>query len=520
MPRSVAAAAARLRLLALRIPAGWRSALVRLALVWALLVAVFWREWTAMADQWWNVSTYNHILLIPAIVAWLVYERLHLLLQLDPRAWSPGPAAAAGAAFLWMLGDFSGLDTARQLGAVLVLVAATLTLLGPRVAAGLAFPLGYMLLLVPFGDELVAPLQMITAAITIGLVRLSGVPAAVDGVFINTPVGLFEVAEACSGVKFLIAMIAFGILVAGLGFRSWWRRAAFMLVCLIVPVLANGMRAWATVFAAQSVGAETAAGFDHIVYGWIFFALVIAFVLAISWRFFDRSASDPAFDVEWIKASPLIGRLARLTMPANAALAALGAVVLVAQLWGDAANRLAAPLPARIDLPAVPGWRRVDYAPTVPWEPRADGAGHRLLGSYADGTGNSVEVFLAVYSGQGEGREAGGFGQGALPSDKQWDWLSPGASFADGRSDRLLAHGKVGRLAATWYRTGDLLTGSNARLKLANMRDRLLLRARPTAMLIVSAEERRGKPARPAVEAFVRAVGPLGSWMDRTAQVR
>ena len=351
MPRSVAAAAARLRLLALRIPAGWRSALVRLALVWALLVAVFWREWTAMADQWWNVSTYNHILLIPAIVAWLVYERLHLLLQLDPRAWSPGPAAAAGAAFLWMLGDFSGLDTARQLGAVLVLVAATLTLLGPGVAAGLAFPLGYMLLLVPFGDELVAPLQMITAAITIGLVRLSGVPAAIDGVFINTPVGLFEVAEACSGVKFLIAMIAFGILVAGLGFRSWWRRAAFMLVCLIVPVLANGMRAWATVFAAQSVGAETAAGFDHIVYGWIFFALVIAFVLAISWRFFDRSASDPAFDVEWIKASPLIGCLARLTMPANAALAALGAVVLVAQLWGDAANRLAAPLPARIDLP-------------------------------------------------------------------------------------------------------------------------------------------------------------------------
>jgi len=86
-----------------------------------------------------------------------------------------------------------------------------------------------MLFLVPFGDELVPTLQMITADLTIALVHLSGIPAVIDGVFIDTPIGLFEVAEACSGVKFLVAMVALGSLAAHVCFASWWRRAVLRL---------------------------------------------------------------------------------------------------------------------------------------------------------------------------------------------------------------------------------------------------------------------------------------------------
>ena len=75
------------------------------------------------------------------------------------------------------------------------------------------------------------------------------------------------------------------------------------------------------------------------------------------------------------------------------------------------------------------------------------------------------------------------------------------------------------RLTITWYRTGDLVTGSNSRLKLANMADRLLMRARPTATLILSAEERPARPAREAVEAFLATSGPPAEWMDRIARL-
>ena len=225
-----------------------------------------------------------------------------------------------------------------------MLQGAFLALMGPRAVLGLLFPLAYMLFLVPMGDELVPLLQTITAKITIALTHWSGIPADIDGVFIDTPVGLFEVAEACSGVKFLIAMIAFGLLVGNVCFVGWKRRAAFMAVCVAVPVVANGVRAWGTIFAAQYVGVEAAAGFDHIVYGWIFFAIVIALVLALAWRFFDRPLDDPGVDAGAINASPLLDRLAGLrigTAPALIVLAALAlAITLVdldsrldAELW-------------------------------------------------------------------------------------------------------------------------------------------------------------------------------------------
>ncbi|HUD27554.1 MAG TPA: exosortase A [Novosphingobium sp.] len=498
----------------------WRPALVRLGIAWAALFVVFFADWAAMARQWWDISTYNHILLVPPIVGWLVWQRWEQLQRLTPRAWWPGLVLLAGAAFLWLLGAISGLDLARQAGAVAMLGACVPLLLGVRVATGLLFPLCYLAFLIPLGEELVKPLQMVTAEITIALTHLSGIPARIDGVFIDTPAGLFEVAEACSGVKFLIAMLAFGVLAANVCFLRTTRRAAMLAACVVVPILANGVRAWGTIYAAQIFGVEAAAGFDHIVYGWFFFAIVLALVIAGAWRFFDRPINAPMIDADAIARATWLDRLDARALSGGAALAG-GAIVLVAAWgWVSVAERLQAPMPARIDLPAVPGWSRVDYVPSIWWEPRAEGADHRLLGRYRDARGHEVDVFVALYASQGEGREAGGFGQGALMPDSPWAWQSAGPATGSGASERLLGNGKVERVAVTWYRTGDLLSGSNARLKLAVIRDHLLLRARPTATLVLSAEDRPRGTAQQSIAAFATSTGRLDSWVDRVIQVR
>jgi exosortase A len=263
-----------------------------------------------MTRQWWNSSTCNHILLIPPILAWLVRLRWPELRKLQPQAWWPGLAWLGVGLLTWGLGRAAGVNLVAQLGAVAIVQSAIATVLGPRIVFGLLFPLAYMVFLVPFGDEIVPPLQAITAKMAVALTQASGVPASISGVFIDTPVGRFEVAEACSGVKFLVAMIALGTLVAHLCFRSRKRRAVFMAACAIVPVLANGVRAWGTIYVAQSRGVEFAAGFDHIVYGWFFFAFVMITLLAISWRYFDRAANDDFIDAEALVASPRLTRLA------------------------------------------------------------------------------------------------------------------------------------------------------------------------------------------------------------------
>ena len=243
----------------------------------------------------------------------------------------------------------------------------------------------------------------------------------------------------------------------------------------------------------------------------------------MAWRFFDRAIDDPFIDGARLQAMALPGWLAGRRESVLGVCGGILVLLLLTLAWGGMAGRLSATMPKQIFLPQVPGWERVDYHPAVWWEPRAHGAVHRLLGSYRDGQGRRVDVFFALYPNQNEGHEAGGFGQGALMPQSPWAWIKDGASVQGARSERLLAQGQppgpVERLALTWYRTDGLLTGSNSELKLATMKNRLLLQEDATMLLIVSAEERHGQPAQQAVDAFLSATGPVGEWMDHIADL-
>ena len=282
---------------------------VLLALGWAGLFAVTLREWSAMAHQWWNIDTYSHILLILPILAWLVWIRRDEVARVEARGWWPG--------FLWCLlglaicfvGRSADINLIAQLGVIVAFQGATFGILGLRVGLILAFPLAYMFFLVPFGDEIIPPLQYVTAEMATALTRFSGVETVADGIHIDTPAGLFIVAEECSGVKFLVAMVALGVLVAYSCFASWKRRMLFLLACVIVPIVANGIRAWATIFIAQYVGAEAAGSFDHIVYGWFFFGIVIALVLGVAWRWFEREPEEAGWNAQQVSALPMLQRL-------------------------------------------------------------------------------------------------------------------------------------------------------------------------------------------------------------------
>lgn len=317
------------------LPAPWRTPLASLGAAVFVLIAVTAQSWGAMLHQWWNIDTYNHLLFVPFIAAWLAALKEEELAALTPQAFWPGLSLVAAALGLWGAGEASGINLLAQAGAVAAVQAAVLTVLGVRVSLLLALPLAFASFMVPFGDEIIAPLQTITAEIAIALTHLSGVPARIEGIHIYTPAGLFIVAEACSGVKFLIAMVTLAVLVCFTRFTHWRRRAVFLAACIIVPILANGVRAWATIYVAQFIGAERASGFDHIVYGWIFFAIVVVAMLGGAWRFFDREPEDYGWRAETIASWPSVARAEALRFaPTSAALAiiALAGVAALAAL--------------------------------------------------------------------------------------------------------------------------------------------------------------------------------------------
>lgn len=305
----------------------WTLALARLALASGAVGALTFADWREMAHQWWDIDTYGHILLIPFVLAWLVWLRRAELARIAPAGWWPGLVWTLAGLALWFAGRAGEINLVAQGGAVIAMQGAAMAMLGLRAALVLAFPLAYALFLVPFGDEIVPPLQDLTARMTVGLTHLSGVPATIDGYFIDTPAGRFVVAEECSGVKFLIAMIALSTLAAGTAFESWRRRALFVAGAALVSVLANGVRAWGTIYVAQHVGIERAGGFDHIVYGWVFFALVIAAVLAAGWRWFEREPGEAGWSAAEVGEMSAV-RLERLRVAPELAMAAIGAAAI------------------------------------------------------------------------------------------------------------------------------------------------------------------------------------------------
>ena len=98
---------------------------------------------------------------------------------------------------------------------------------------------------------------------------------------IEIPEGPFEIAEACAGLRFLIASIVFGCFFAVVMYRSPLRRTLFILMSIFVPIFANGLRALGIIVLAHLEGNASAVAADHVLYGWLFFTLVIMILIGI-----------------------------------------------------------------------------------------------------------------------------------------------------------------------------------------------------------------------------------------------
>ncbi|HEY0327002.1 MAG TPA: exosortase A [Allosphingosinicella sp.] len=485
------------------VPSAWRQQLAGLAAAVAAILLIFAGDAADMADIWWNSSTYNHCLLIPPLIAWLIWQRRPEFLRLTPRIWLPGLALVAFGAVAWLLGHAASLGFARHAGLVIMLQGAVVTLLGKAVVRGLLFPLGYAVFLIPFGDEAVPAMQTVTAEIAMALLDMAGMPAHLEGVFITTAAGYFEVAEACAGVKFLIAMVALGALVANVCFRSWKRRALFMAAAIVVPVLANGVRAFATIYIADSAGVAFAASFDHVVYGGIFFALVIALILGAAWPFFDRRVGELWFDPARLQPEQVAADPPRRLWRAAAIVAAVACAPL---LWASAIAESGQDQVTAVQMPEVAGWTRVP-ATGRPWRPTFVGADHLDVARYRDGEGREVDLAIALFARQEEGRELLGYGQGA--AGPGWAWTSDAPAPPNGRAERIVSHGEV-REVVSFYRVGDILTGDMLGAKLEMIKVRLVGGPQRAAAILVSAPAATtGASPRPAIDRFLAALGPL-----------
>ena len=292
------------------------------------------------------------------------------------------------ASALWLAAALLDVLEAEQLSVVLLFEILLLAMLGWRVFHALLAPLLFLFFLVPFGAFLVPLLQTFTAAFTVQGLELLGIPVFADGFIIQIPAGTFEVAEACAGLRFLIASIVFGCFFATVVYRSRWRRTAFIALSIVLPIVANGFRALGLVLLGHLMGDAASAMADHILYGWLFFTIVTLVLIAIGISFKeDIRPSQP-------RPTP-VGATARRSQLGPVMAVGLAARALRTRLSLLGGARFSGTDCATAEGFAVPpkdgAWRR-EPVTRGDWLPKADNAersdDRRLSQGAGDGYGN------------------------------------------------------------------------------------------------------------------------------------
>ncbi len=376
----------------------WRRAGLFFALTTALHFVLYFEPVAAMVTTWTTSDTFGYGFLILPLVVFLTYQRRRQLALLTPRPCFWALIWIAGALLLQLIGSIGSVMLFKQLAFVAIWQGLFALLMGWVVVRHMLFPILFVFFAVPMGAEVVPLLQTITAEITVFLLRASGIPTFLSGVLIEIPSGGFVVADICSGARFLITALVLGTLATHLFFRSWWRRILFMLLCLVVPILANGLRAYGIIMLAHLSDHRLALSVDHIVYGLVFLSLVLVILTGLGALFRDRWPQDAVPE----RAAPaLSSRLSSSFMASLVALLLLGG----GKAW--TLHVIAPPVVADpIEFATLqPGgdWSLTDHSPSG-WDPAFPGADHQLLRAY-QGSGSEVVLFIAHYLYQRDSHE-------------------------------------------------------------------------------------------------------------------
>ena len=257
-----------------------------------LLTIVHYQTIYSMVAIWQRSETFMHGFLILPLSLFLVWRQRENLLTLRPEPSALFLTLLLPGSVVWFLGDLVDVQLVKQTMVVTAFIVLVVGVLGVHVGKRLMFPLLFLYFMVPFGEFFVPILQDVTAYFTVKMLLLTGIPVFWEGRYFEIPSGSFEVAKACSGIRYLIASVVLGLLFAQLNYTSLKKKVMFVFISFIVPVVANGFRAYGIVLIAHYSDHQLAVGVDHLIYGWLFFGAVI-FVLFYFGAKYRDSDSKP-----------------------------------------------------------------------------------------------------------------------------------------------------------------------------------------------------------------------------------
>lgn len=253
----------------------------------ALLAYMYWESLGFLFNVWIGSEDYSHGMLVPLVSGFLIWQCRHRLVEIPhDRPWW-GLAVMVLGLVSYVLGEIATLYLLLHLSLWLVIVGLVIALIGLSGARTVMFPLGYLLTAIPLPVFLYAnlssQLQLWSSALGVGLLQWVGVMAFREGNVIDLGPVQLQVVEACSGIRYLLPLMALALLCAYLFKDKLWKRVVLVLSSIPISILVNGFRIGSIGVLVEWQGQGAAEGFSHLFEGWVLFMASLGMLMLEAW---------------------------------------------------------------------------------------------------------------------------------------------------------------------------------------------------------------------------------------------
>ena len=261
-----------------------RRSSTALALVCFATLLVYLPVLTSLGRQWASDENYSHGFLVAPFAIYLGWRRRHELLAEQVRPHWFGIAVVLGSLALLVAGRL-GAELFLTRISLLGLIAGTVVFLyGMRHLRVLAFPLAFLLLMIPLPaivfNQIAFPLQLLASSAGQSVLDAASIPVLREGNILILSTITLQVVEACSGIRSLVSLLTLAIILGALTEQRVWARLLLAALAFPVAIAANAARVAGTGLMAAWIGPQAAQGFLHEFSGWVVFVVAFALLLA------------------------------------------------------------------------------------------------------------------------------------------------------------------------------------------------------------------------------------------------
>ena len=236
--------------------------------------------------DWMNDPNYSHGLLVPFISGYFAWQQRQKLEVLEVKPANSGLLLILFALLVLFAGVAAQEYFSKRSSFVFLLAGIILFQFGWQWLRSLALPIGFLFFMIPLPyivyDAMAFPLKLFVAKFSVISLKMMGVVVWREGNIIMFPQTVLEVADACSGLRSLMSLLALGVALAVFSQEKMSRRVLLVLLTIPIAILTNMFRVIGTGFLAQYYGAAAAEGFFHEFAGMGVFVLAMVMLFACS----------------------------------------------------------------------------------------------------------------------------------------------------------------------------------------------------------------------------------------------